>query len=206
MSDSSLRRRYIEGAPRAPEGRFSLSSLFSGDGPLELDIGFGRGRSLFERAEVAPRSRILGIEIKSKWAFKVQERLVRNGVPNVQVLCGDAREILSRAGPEGIVEKVALHFPDPWWKKKHQKRMVIGEVLLTELARLMRPGAEIFIQTDVEDRAQAYVAALEDAERFSLGPQGGYVAENPFGARSNREHRAIADGLPIWRIVATRSG
>ena len=27
-----------------------------------------------------------------------------------------------------------------------------------------------------------------------------WLAENPYGARSPREHRAIADGIPIYRL------
>lgn len=204
MSDSHLRRLYVERAPRAPEGRFSLDSLARGNGPLELDIGFGRGQSLLERAEAAPDSRIVGIEVKSKWAYKVQQRLEKDGVSNVQVLCGDAREILKRAEPGEVVDKVALHFPDPWWKKRHQKRRVIGEALLVELRRLMRPGGELFIQTDVEDRAELYLQQLRAVEGFTLVADGGFVDDNPFSARSNREHRAIEDGLPVWRILATR--
>ena len=204
MSDSHLRRLYVERAPRAPEGRFSLDALIEGNGPLELDIGFGRGQSLLERARAAPGSRIVGIEVKTKWACKVEERLGKQGVSNVQVLCGDALEILKRAEPEGVVEKVALHFPDPWWKKRHQKRRVIGEALLVELRRLMRPGGELFIQTDVEDRAYLYVQELRDIEGFTLIGDGGFVDENPFSARSNREQRAIEDGLPVWRILAAR--
>lgn len=204
MSDSHLRRRYVEGAPRPPDGRFSLEALIGGTGPLELDIGFGRGQSLLERAEAAPGSRIVGIEIKSKWAYKVDERLKKQGVSNVQVLCGDAREILKRAGPDGVVDKIALHFPDPWWKKRHRKRRVIGEVLLVELRRLMRVQGELFIQTDVEDRAELYVRELQSIEGFTLAGNDGLVEENPFSARSNREHRAIEDGLPVWRILAIR--
>lgn len=204
MSDSPLRRLYVEQAPRAPEGRFSLVALAAGNGPLELDIGFGRGQSLLERAEAAPGSRIIGIEVKIKWAYKVQQRLTKHGVSNVQVLCGDAREILKRAGPDSIVDKVAFHFPDPWWKKRHQKRRVIGEPLLVELRRLIRPGGELFIQTDVEDRAEFYRGELRAIEGFRLAGDDGFVDENPFSARSNREHRAIEAGLPIWRILAIR--
>lgn len=205
MSDSPLRRLYVEHAPRAPEGRFSLDALAGGKGPLELDIGFGRGQSLLERAEAAPGSRIIGIEVRTKWAYRVQQRLTSNGVSNVQVLCGDAREILKRAGPEGIVEKVSLHFPDPWWKKRHHKRRVLGEPFLVELRRLMRPGGELFIQTDVEDRADLYLAELRAIEGFTLAGDGGFVDENPFSARSNRERRALEDGLPVWRILAIRN-
>ena len=204
MSDSDLRRLYREHAPRAPEGRFSLAELVEGEGPLELDIGFGRGLSLFERAAAAPESRIIGIEVKTKLAYKVDQRLRKHGVENVKILCGDAREILKRAEPSGSLRRVSLHFPDPWWKKRHDKRRVVGAVLLTELARLMAPGGELFIQTDVEHRAEQYVEQLREHPEFSLASESGYVDRNPFDARSNREKRAIEDGLPVWRIVATR--
>ncbi|MDH3202047.1 MAG: tRNA (guanosine(46)-N7)-methyltransferase TrmB [Myxococcales bacterium] len=204
MSDSRLRRLYVEHAPKAPEGRFSLGALAGGKGPLELDIGFGRGQSLLERAEAAPGSRIIGIEVKTKWAYKVQQRLTKHGVSNVQVVCGDAREILRRAGPEGVVDKVALHFPDPWWKKRHQKRRVVGEPLLVELRRLMRAEGELLIQTDVEDRARLYLRQLLAIGGFRVVGDGGFVDENPFSARSNRERRALEAGLPIWRILAIR--
>jgi len=204
VSDSDLRRLYREQAPRAPEGRFSLETLLDGSGPIELDIGFGRGLSLFERATLVPDSRIIGIEVKTKLAYKTDQRLRKHDLRNVAILCGDAREILKRAEPSGSVRRVSLHFPDPWWKKRHDKRRVIGDTLLTELERLMKPGGELFIQTDVEHRAAQYVAQLRERSDFTLAPGGGYVDDNPFGARSNREKRAIEDGLPVWRIVATR--
>ena len=204
MSDSDLRWPYRDGAPRAPEGRFSLEERIQGPGPIELDIGFGRGLSLFERAAASPESRIIGIEVKTKLAYKANERLQKHDLKNVAILCGDAREILKRAEPAGSVQRVALHFPDPWWKKRHDKRRVIGEALVTELGRLMKPGGELFIQTDVEHRAEQYVAQLRETVGFTLASDSGYVDANPFGARSNREKRAMEDGLPVWRILATR--
>jgi tRNA (guanine-N7-)-methyltransferase len=204
VSDSDLRRLYREHAPRAPEGRFSLEALVEGEGPIELDIGFGRGLSLFERAALAPESRIIGIEVKTKLAYKADERIRKRGLSNVAILCGDAREILKRAEPSGSVRRVSLHFPDPWWKKRHDKRRVIGDALLVELSRLMKPGGALFIQTDVEHRAEQYVAQLRARPDFLLASESGYVDENPFGARSNREKRAIEDGLPVWRIVGSR--
>ncbi len=204
MSDSDLRVLYREQAPRAPEGRFSLEELIAGSGPIELDIGFGRGLSLFERTAAAPESRIIGIEVKAKLAYRVTERLQEHGIDRVKVLCGDAREILKRAEPGRSVQRVALHFPDPWWKKRHDKRRVIGEALLTELGRLFKPGGELLIQTDVEDRAEQYLTQLRCTPGFTLASESGYVDANPFDARSNREKRAIEDGLPVWRILAKR--
>lgn len=195
--------RYDRMAPRAPEGPIDLREVVPGEGPLEIDIGFGRGQSLFERAAAAPEARLLGIEVKSKLAYQVDERRKKRGLERMRVFAGDAKEILGRAGPEGSVARVFLYFPDPWWKKRHAKRRVIGDELLDTLARLLAPGGELFIQTDVDDRAEAYLALVRAHEAFEIAG-GGYLDHNPFGARSNRERRADEDGLPVYRILARR--
>lgn len=196
--------RYQDLAPKPPEGAIDLDALLPGEGDLEIDVGFGRGMSLFERAAVAPEARILGIEVKSKWAFEVDRRRERLGLDRVGVLCGDAREILERSGPEGSVRRIFVHFPDPWWKKRHRKRRVLGDAIVDTFARLLAPGGELFVQTDVEDRADDYADLLRAHPAFELAGDGGFVPENPFGARSNREKRAAEDGLPVYRILARR--
>src|SRR5690606_37301441 len=197
--------RYEHIAPRAPEGTFSLDALIPGDGPLELDVGFGRGMSLFERARVAPGSRIVGIEIKNKWAFKVAERVAKHGLGDrIVVLAGDVKEILARVASGPCLSRAFVHFPDPWWKRRHNHRVVMGRVFLDEVGRLMLPGGELYLQTDAEERAREYLEAIDEHPRFERGPPGDFVDENPFGARSNREVRAEEDGLPVYRILARR--
>ena len=175
---------------------FLLEDLIEGSGPIELDIGFGRGLSLFERAAAAPESRLIGIEVKTKLAYKVNERLQKHELLNVAILCGDAREILKRAEPARSVQRAALHFPDPWWKKRHDKRRVIGEALLAELHRLMKPGGELFIQTDVEHRAEQYLAQLRETAGFTLASHSGYVESEPvrcaLQSREARHRRRLA--------------
>jgi len=196
-------RRYLALAPAAPEGRIEVGSLFPTGGPLELEIGFGRGVFLIERTQAAPDARLLGIEIKRKWAYLVEQRLLRLALPNVRVFGGDARDILLRLSPDASFERVFMHFPDPWWKKRHAKRRLRGSEMLDSLARLLRPGGEFFVQTDVEERAEVFVADLRAHHAFDV-PEHCYLQENPYGARSNREKRAIEDGLPVYRILATR--
>jgi tRNA (guanine-N7-)-methyltransferase len=198
-----IRYEYDLMARRAPEGPLDLSALVPGEGDLELEIGFGRGRFLLERAASAPGSRIVGIEIKSKWAHLVEERRKRLGLTHVVALCGDARELLRRAGPDGCLARVFIHFPDPWWKKKHKKRRVVDEDFLDQLARLLRKGGELFVQTDVEDRALQMAAHITENAAFVVQP--GFESENPYGARSNREVRAAEDGLPVYRIHSRRA-
>lgn len=210
MSDETTQSRtevpvpYGTMAPRPPaEGELDLDALVPGHGPIELDIGFGRGMSVVRRAAKAPDARILGIEIKAKLAFRLSERVTRLGLSDrVLVWACDARETLARSGPAGCVSRAFVHFPDPWWKKRHTKRRVLGDDFLSSLARLMAPGAELFVQTDVEDRHALYVSFVEAHPDFELVDA--HLDHNPFGSVSNREARAEEDGLPIHRLLARR--
>jgi len=207
-------RRYQALAPALPDGPINVASLWASPstasesghaptGPIELEIGFGRGMFLLERAQVARDSRVLGLEIKRKWAYLVSERARALGLSNARVFGADARDVLSRLGPDGSLTRMFMHFPDPWWKKRHAHRRLRGPSLFDPAARLLGPGGELFVQTDVEDRAEALLEDLRAHGAFEL-PVEGYVQDNPYGARSNREKRAIQDGLPIFRILATR--
>lgn len=195
-------------APRLPEGeRVDVREVVRGEW-VEIEVGCGRGAWVIERARTEPRAAVLGFEIKRKWAALVDARLTREGLaPRARVLAEDARLALPRLAPNGAVRRVVMHFPDPWWKKRHQKRMVMGDVFLDEAARLLEPGGELYIQTDVEERADMYVArvgahpAFEPAGDAAGSPR---VAANPYGARSNRERRADGDGLPVHRMLWRR--
>ncbi len=190
--------RYDDRAPAPPEGAVDLRALVPGDGPLELDIGFGRGRSFLERAR-ARVSRMIGVELKAKLAYQVEAKRIREGLDAARAFRTDARELLERAGPDGCVQRVFVHFPDPWWKKRHAKRMVVTDDFLDTLARLIASGGELYVQTDVEERALDYEARLAEHPAFEVRR----IDANPF-AKSNREVRAEADGLPVYRLLATR--
>lgn len=197
--------RYERVALRPPDGTIDLDAAIPGEGDLEIDIGFGRGASLFSRAAAAPESRIVGIEIKAKWAYKVEKRRRALGLGNVLAWAADARDLLRRAGPDDSVQRVFVHFPDPWWKKRHAKRRVVAPELLDDLARLLVSGGQLFVQTDVLDRAELYAEVIDAHPLFErqVTPTG-WLDGNPFGSVSNRESRAELDGLPVFRTLAIR--
>jgi tRNA (guanine-N7-)-methyltransferase len=173
-------------------------------GWIEVEIGPGRGWFLVERTEVEPGAGLVGLEIRRKWAAIVDARLGKRGYgPRARVFAEDVRVALPRLGPDGAVRRIFVHFPDPWWKKRHAKRLVVQDGFLGEVERLLEPGGELFVQTDVEERATAYErlvdlhAGLSPAGDAAGSPR---LAENPYVARSPRERRAIADGLPVHRL------
>lgn len=191
-------------APRLPaEGVISLHEVLGvGAGTrLELEIGPGRGGFMVERLAAEPDLALVGLEIRRKWATLVDERLAALGHrPRARVFAEDARLVLPRVA-SGSLRAVFVHFPDPWWKKRHAKRRVVDPGLVREVARALAPGGDLFVQTDVEERAADYLAAVAAEPAFTAaGPAGPLVPDNPFAARSPRERRALADGLPVVRL------
>lgn len=198
-------------APRVPdEGPLDLRALCTRagqpapTGPVEIEIGPGRGGFVFERAAVRPERFVLGFEIRMKWATLVDERLVAQGLgARGRVYAADAKDVFARLGPDASVAVVYLHFPDPWWKKRHEKRLVVGDGLVADIARVLVDGGELFVQTDVEERAALYaevIGACEALEPAGDEPGSPRLAESPYEARSPREHHAIRDGLPVERL------
>lgn len=198
-------RPYAD-APRVPEGeRIDPRELVgAGAVPVELELGPGRGGFVFERLAADPGLRFVGLEIRRKWATIVDRRLAASAYAGrARVFAEDARDVLPRF-VESSIARAFVHFPDPWWKKRHQKRLLVGAPILSELVRVLRPEGELFIQTDVEERAAAYEALCNACEGLLPAPGGPRIDENPFGAQSPREKRAIADGIPIYRLLYRR--
>jgi tRNA (guanine-N7-)-methyltransferase len=200
--------RPYDDAPRLPEAdRIEMRSLAAGEW-TEVELGPGRGWFLVERAEAEPRAALVGLEIRRKWAAIVDARLAARGYgARARVFAEDARFALPRLGPDASVRRFFVHFPDPWWKKRHAKRLLVQGDFLGQVARLLEPGGELFVQTDVDERAAGYEELVAEDPRFvPSGDQPGSprLAENPYIARSPRERRAIADGLPVNRLRWTR--
>ena len=196
-------------APRLPDGAtVELASVLPGEGPLMLEIGPGRGAFALAYAALHPEHRVLALEIRRKHAALLDERFRKRESTRARCFSEDARFALPRLVPDACVQYVAIHFPDPWWKKRHAKRLLVGEGFVTQLARLVRPGGFVFAQTDVPDRAEQIanafgVCALFQRRIEAPGTEAG--ADSPFApARSNRETRAIADGLPVYRMIFDR--
>ena len=187
-----------------PSGPIDVPELASGGEALEFEIGFGRGRFLLDRAAARPRARIVGVETRRKWVHRARERAAAREIENAIALHGDAREAVARMRPDATLERVFVHFPDPWWKARHEKRIVVGDAVVAELARLLACGGELFVQTDVGFRADAYREVLERCPALDPAAPGGEIDANPFGARSSREIRCEALGLPIRRLLFYR--
>jgi tRNA (guanine-N7-)-methyltransferase len=130
-----------------------------------LEIGFGGGEHLVWQALHNPDVQLLGCEPFEDGVIKVLRSIDEQNIANIQLHADDARPLL-RWLPEASIARTFVLFPDPWPKKKHQKRRLINPAFLELLARVMRPGAELRIGTDIADYARSIMIAFQAEPRF----------------------------------------
>jgi tRNA (guanine-N7-)-methyltransferase len=157
-----------------------LQALFPDDKPVVLEIGFGNGDSLAQMAGADPQRNWLGVEVHGPGVGHLLLTTERLGLPNLRVIRHDAVELLSQGILPGALERVHLFFPDPWPKKRHQKRRILRPAFITLVARALVPGGIFHAATDWEPYAQEMLEALEAPGSPLENTEGlGQFAERP---------------------------
>jgi tRNA (guanine-N7-)-methyltransferase len=171
---------------------------------LELEIGSGHGGYALAFARAHPHRALVAIEQRRKFAEELRAKAERRGHRNLVVVHGDARILAPRLFRGGSLEAIHVHFPDPWWKRRHHRRRLVDAGMSGLLLRLLRPGGLLDLRTDVERYAIEAVERLE-AEGFSNEAGRGAFADAPPGEiPSTREKRYLATGQRVWRLRLRR--
>ena len=177
------------------------------DGRLvELEIGCAEAQFLFERAAADPSRLYVGLEIREDLTLLVNKRARAAGVPVHAVFC-HAQLHMKELFTAGSVERIYVNFPDPWFKRRHHERRMVDDQLGEQISHALRPGGELFVQTDVWDIALDAMATFDADDRFvnASGEWSFWKQGNPYGVRSWREQNAEETGLAIWRIMYRRA-
>ena len=118
-------------------------------GPLEIDLGCGDGSFLLAMARQHPERCFLGVERLKGRVAKVRRRIERAGLQNCRVLRLESAYTVAWLLPEAAVSRLHLLCPDPWPKKRHQRRrLVLDEEFQLGLRRALAPGGEFLLKTD----------------------------------------------------------
>ena len=134
--------------------------------PLVVEIGFGRGEFLRDLAARAPGVAHVGIEYSGKRVLKMARRLARLEVKNVRLLQAPAERVVRELLPPASVAAFWINFPDPWPKKRHQRRRLLQAPFVGELAVRLAPGGSLHVATDHADYAEQIDAALAGEPRL----------------------------------------
>jgi tRNA (guanine-N7-)-methyltransferase len=188
------------------ETSFSWSALFGSDHPVELEIGSGKGLFLANAATSRPGHNFLGVELSRKYAMLAAERLVKRGLSNVRVWPGDVRTLLARHIPDASIRAVHVYFPDPWWKKRHKKRRVFTDSLVSAIARILEPNGELHLATDVEEYFETIRTLLVAEPRLvAFEPPAVKPPEHDLDYLTNFERKFRLEGREIFRASCCKN-
>jgi tRNA (guanine-N7-)-methyltransferase len=176
------------------------------DQPLHLDIGCARGKFVMQMAELEPSCNFLGLEIREPLVEQALLERDELGLKNLHYLfCNvntSARSLFA-SFPVGKLQCVTIQFPDPWFKRKHQKRRVVQPEMIEELAQHLIPGGMLFVQSDVLPVAQEMVLRFAAHPAFQRHSSE-WLAENPMPVPTERELMVQSFGDPVYRAVFLR--
>ncbi|HVZ27404.1 MAG TPA: tRNA (guanine(46)-N(7))-methyltransferase TrmB [Rhizomicrobium sp.] len=110
-------------------------------------MGFGAGEHLVWQAEQRLDIGLVGAEPYEMGVAKLLTKLEDNPLANIRIYEGDGRDVIA-ALPDRSLGRFFLLFPDPWPKTRHHKRRFLQMAILDELARVLKPGAELRFATD----------------------------------------------------------
>ena len=178
---------------------------FGRDGPVVLEIGFGMGQSLVEMAAAAPDKNFIGVEVHRPGVGKLLHAMAESDVDNIRIYCHDAVEVLQRCIAPDSLDEVQIYFPDPWHKKRHNKRRLIQPGFVELLVTRMKPGGLLHVATDWENYAEQIMEVLSaNAQLLNTAGTGNYVPRPAQRPLTKFERRGERLGHGVWDILFRR--
>lgn len=163
-----------------------------------LELGCGRGQFCRQLAKAHPDVLIVALDRVPEVVVSAVQRMEPD-TPNARYLCWNV-DFLDEAFAPGEVDRLFLHFSDPWPKNKHAKRRMTHANYLRRYAALMKPGALLSFRTDskvfYDFTLEQLAAAGMDYTETPLNPE----------AHSEYEDRFLAGRCPVYACQARFDG
>lgn len=184
------------------DGLINPAEVFGRTAPLTVEIGFGMGASLLEQAQAMPERNFIGIEVHLPGVGKLLAEAGKLGLTNIRVYQADAVEVLNQCLPTGCINTLQIFFPDPWHKKKHNKRRLVQskfvELVITKLA----PKGLLHLATDWEEYAEEMLELLDKITNLSnIAGAKNYSPKPTSRPTTKFERRGFALGHSSWDLI-----
>ncbi len=184
------------------DGMLDWPVVFGNNGPVVLEIGFGMGASLAAMAAAAPQNNYIGVEVHSPGVGRILHLMEERGVENIRLFCHDAVEVLAQCVPDASLDRVQIYFPDPWHKKRHNKRRLIKPSFVQQLRRKLKVGGVMHMATDWEHYAEQMMEVMSAAEGFANQAQPFCYSERPdYRPLTKFEQRGQRLGHGVWDLL-----
>jgi tRNA (guanine-N7-)-methyltransferase len=186
-----------EGAELQPLPPDWWRQVFSNDRPVAVEIGPGRGEFLLASARADPQRNFFAIEHSASRTREITAGLAQSGVENARVICGDAVCLIELL-PAASVEAFYVLFPDPWWKRRHKKRLLWTPRFAAGVRRALTRGGTVELITDVADYFELAQRCLDGAGLAVV------TIDHAATAHTSFARKAQARGVALHRSVHTR--
>lgn len=173
--------------------------------PLFMDIGCARGRFLLKMASELPEYNYLGVEIREPLVEEANRLAAEAGLTNLHYSFCNAMLWLDRLiekFPDGRLQMVGIQFPDPWFKKKHEKRRMVNREMADAIANKLASTGKVLVQTDIDFLADEMFEIFRSHAAFSEEP----IDANPFPVKTERELAVEGKSLPVYRSIFNKIG
>lgn len=185
---------------------WDFQAIFGREADTIIEIGFGMGASLYTMAQQHPDINFIGIEVHRAGIGSLTADLHDNAISNVRLVTSDAVEIIKHQVADNTLAGVQIFFPDPWHKKRHNKRRLIQTEFVDLLVARLKPEGFIHCATDWEDYAEHIQAVLSKEKMLHNSQADGGFSPRPltrpltkFEARGNRL------GHGVWDMIFYKS-
>ncbi len=187
-------------------GMIDPRQVFGREAWLNLEIGFGMGKSLADMAEAAPEQDFIGVEVHLAGVGALLKEVEDRGLENVRVYAIDANDVIDLCLPDACLDRVMLFFPDPWHKKRHHKRRLVQPEFCQRIRHKLRVGGIFHLATDWENYAEHMMAVLSESEGFANDQGDGQFAPRPEHRPITKfEQRGARLGHGVWDLLFRRT-
>jgi len=184
------------------DSKIDLAKLFDVAQPLALEIGFGMGENLIHQAQNNPDRNYIGIDVHEPGLGVCCAQALALGLKNLKLICHDAIEVLQGADDQ-VLDNVFILFPDPWHKKRHNKRRLIQAKFIDLLSHKIKPQGLLHIMTDWAEYADHIIETLQQSPIFKdVSEQETEFAQKRISSKFER--RGLNKGHQIYAGVFQR--
>lgn len=187
------------------DGLLSPETQFGRVAPLVLEIGFGMGGSLLTMVQSEPEKDFIGIEVHPPGVGRLINDAGKLGLENLKVYLADAIDVLEDCIEDDSVDRIQIYFPDPWHKKKHNKRRLIQLDFVQKIRAKLKSGGILHLATDWQAYAEHMLEVMESAEGYENTVGAGQYAPRPsYRPVTKFEKRGERLGHGVWDLLYQR--
>ncbi len=195
--------------PFDPEHKLDFEAIFHNSNPTVLEIGFGDGEATHQMAEKNPEVNYVAMDVYPPGVGALLAAVHGKGLSNVRIIHHDAAEVVETMVADDSAGGFHIFFPDPWQKKRHNKRRLLNSSFVSVLADKLKEGGYIYCATDWEDYALQMQDVLRGEKRL-CSPFKAFVEKPdsivPWRPQTKFERKGLDAGRVIYESYFIKRG